>query len=218
MKAKFIRHLQAEIAQKLPGQAAQKEMMGQALARRADQESRFKLPKKYKEAATLLLLYMHKGEWHTALMQRPASPYPHSKQISFPGGGLEVFDAGPAAAALRETEEEFGVLAETVELLGPMTSLYIPVSNYLVYPFVGYLEERPNFIPDAEEVEEIIEIPLAELLDSTNRKSKDIQTYNGSILPNMPYFDLCGKTVWGATAMMLSEFVALCKALAQEAA
>ncbi|WCL80683.1 CoA pyrophosphatase [Saprospira sp. CCB-QB6] len=218
MKAKFIRHLQAQLSQELPGQSAQKEMMGQALARRADQESRFKLPKKYKEAATLLLLYVHEGEWHTALMQRPDSPFPHSKQISFPGGGLETFDAGPAAAALRETEEEFGVLSETVELLGEMTSLYIPVSNYLVYPFVGYLEERPNFIPDAEEVEEIIEIPLAELLDMDNRKRKDIQTYNGSVLPNMPYFDLCGKTVWGATAMMLSEFVAVCKTLAKKAA
>ena len=142
-------------------------------------------------------------------MQRPDSPYAHSKQISFPGGGLEEEDENLEACAKRETEEEFGIPRENIQVLGKLSELYIPVSRYLVQPFVGYLEEAPSYTPDPNEVDEILEIPLEDLLNPALRKFTTIRTSSNLVLKDIPYYDVVGKTVWGATAMMLSEFVYL---------
>ncbi len=199
----LIPSLRQRLKEPLPGVDAQLQMISHQLA---VTPKRFAVPDNHKTAAVMVLVYEKNRTWHTALMQRPESPYPHSRQVSFPGGGLEAEDSNIQEAALRETEEEFGISRQKIEVIGSLTQLYIPVSNYLVFPFVGYLPEVPQFVPDFDEVEEIIEVPIVQLLDKGNRKRKTISTHSGS-LPNVPYFELNHKIVWGATAMMLSEFV-----------
>ncbi len=159
--------------------------------------------KQPKLASVCILFYPHKGEPHVALMKRPEYQGTHGGQISFPGGKIEESDPSPKFAALRELEEEFGIKPNTVEVIAKLPDLYIPPSNFLVHPFVGHTEKRPTFIPDPLEVARIIEVPLSEFLEPSNLKEQFFPADKGKIV--MPYFDLQGETVWGATALMLLE-------------
>lgn len=201
----FIQSLQARLRQDLPGLAAQLRMSSRSMQRSQPYEPP-QLPKNHRKAGVLALLYLYQEQWHTALMQRPETPFPHSKQVSLPGGGYEPTDGDLLRTALRETEEEFGVPAEMVQILGPLTQLYIPVSNFLMQPFVGFLPERPVFVPEPGEVEEIIEVPLAQLQHPASIKLRDMEV-RGYTLRDVPYFDIQGRVVWGATAMVLSELL-----------
>jgi 8-oxo-dGTP pyrophosphatase MutT (NUDIX family) len=201
----FINTIQQRLQDPLPGIEAQMKMISNKLAAPLGTQSRFKVPETHKKASVLALLYQKSGAWHLALMQRPESPFAHSRQVSFPGGGAEEGDLDESHTALRETEEEFGIPKEKINLLGKLTQVYIPVSNYLVHPFVGYMNEEPVFNPDPNEVEHIVEVLLSDLLDPANRKIKEIEVHGGVKLPDVPYFHLSDKTIWGATAMMLSE-------------
>lgn len=205
---KFIQILQARLEQPLPGEKAQRKMISRQLSGDGE-NSRFKIPENHKKASVLALFYPKNTGWHLALMQRPESPYAHSRQVSFPGGGAEEQDPDDAHTALRETEEEFGIPLSKISIIGRLTHVYIPVSNYLVHPFVGYLIEEPLFNPDANEVEEIVEVPLTELLDPANRKTREIEIHGGVKLKDVPYFHLSDKVIWGATAMMLGELTEL---------
>lgn len=211
----FILKLKERLLEPLPGIEAQLRMMSTGL-RKNDPDMYRKAAKDAKKACVLLLLFQKEGAWHTALMERPETPYPHSKQISFPGGGLEDSDVDLAAGALRETEEEFGIPRENITVVGRLSQLYIPVSGYLVYPFVGYLEEAPSYTPDPKEVAEIIEAKVEDLIDPSLRKLTTIEIPNGLTLKEVPYFDLKGKIVWGATAMMLNEFAEILGVLQEE--
>lgn len=211
----FILKLKERLLEPLPGIEAQLKMMNTGL-RKNDPEMYRKAAENAKEACVLLLLFQKEGVWHTVLMQRPKTNYAHSKQISFPGGGLEDSDVDLGAGALRETEEEFGIPRENITLIGRLSELYIPVSGYLVYPFVGYLTEAPTYTPDPKEVAEVIEVKIENLIDPSLRKLTNIETPNGLKLKNVPYFDLKDKVVWGATAMMLNEFSEILSALEQE--
>jgi 8-oxo-dGTP pyrophosphatase MutT (NUDIX family) len=133
----------------------------------------------------------------------------HPGQISLPGGGLDHGEMHEAAA-LREAEEEIGVDPSTVRILGALTPLYVIVSGYVVAPFVGVVDARPEFRPEAREVAEIIEVPLGVLLDPA-RRMRGTKTREGYKL-DFPYFavgDEAQHQVWGATAMILSEFAEL---------
>jgi 8-oxo-dGTP pyrophosphatase MutT (NUDIX family) len=209
---KFIQSLRHRMDLPLPGERAQKKMISRQLGGN-DSNSRFKIPEQHKKASVLVLFYPKNTSWNLALMQRPESPYAHSKQVSFPGGGAEEHDLDEAETALRETEEEFGIPKSSINLIGRLTHVYIPVSNYLVHPFIGYLTEEPIFIPDANEVEEIVEVPLEELINPANRKIKEIEIQGGIKLQDVPYFDLSEKVIWGATAMMLGELTELLEEL-----
>ena len=110
------------------------------------------------------------------------------------------------ASAVREAEEEIGVPRSGVRVLRDLTPLYIPVSNFLVHPFVGMTDQRPDFLPQPEEVAQILEVPLRTVLDPGIRQVTDLQIHSGFTLKDVPYFDLSGHVVWGATAMILSEF------------
>lgn len=158
-------------------------------------------------ACVLILLFPKNDEWNFTLIQRmPHEKDRHSGQISFPGGRLEPDDESLLAGALREAEEEVGIPRTEINVLGRLTELFIPVSNYLVHPFVGFLEKTPEYTPQPSEVASILEIPISELNKLENKKTKDISGGKNIILKNVPYFDFDGKVVWGATAMMLSEF------------
>ncbi|MEM6699535.1 MAG: CoA pyrophosphatase [Bacteroidota bacterium] len=166
-------------------------------------------PDKVQVASTLLLFYRKEGAWYFPLIQRTSSnPNDrHSGQISFPGGKREEADLDLEMTAVREAEEEIGVPAKDIMILGRLTRLYIPVSNFMVHPFVGYLSYVPNFVRQQSEVVEVLEIPLSELRNPATRKKKEIKLSQGIRLKDVPYFDIQDKTIWGATAMILSEFL-----------
>ena len=159
-----------------------------------------------RQSGVLIALYRKNGEWHIPLTLRHDYGGAHSGQVSFPGGKMEAGDPSITFTALREAREEVGIIPEQVKLIGALSSLYVPVSNFNVVPTVSFLEEKPEFVMDTHEVKELIETPLSLLFSPHNVKHKDLKVGNATI-KNVPYFDVFGQVVWGATAMMLSEFI-----------
>jgi 8-oxo-dGTP pyrophosphatase MutT (NUDIX family) len=131
----------------------------------------------------------------------------HSGQISFPGGRRENNES-LQTTALRETEEEIGVGAETLQVIGQLSSLYTAPSNFCINPFVAYSPIHPEFRLDPKEVAELIETPLSLLLQPDTRREETWQ-FDHLGERRVPFFDVFGHQVWGATAMILSEFLAL---------
>ena len=188
----------------LPGKEAQQEMAPSSRRRYIE------APDDAKIACVLALLYPKDGTEHLVLIERQGHPNDrHRGQIGFPGGKLEPTDESHAAGALREAEEEVGVPTKQIELIGALTELYIPVSEFKVFPFVGYSEQRPDFIRQESEVKSILEVPFQTFLSESVRKEKDIRVAKNITLPRVPYFDVQGHVIWGATAMMLSELIAV---------
>ena len=165
-----------------------------------------------KKAAILALFYPDKNnETHFLLTLRASYNGTHSAQISFPGGKQEKEDLDFMHTAKRETFEEVGIKMEDISIIRQFTDAYIPPSNFLVTPFIGFLKDTPTFKTN-EEVEELIEVKLIDLLDDSNVTIKNMSTsYMKSI--DIPCFKLNGYIVWGATAMMLSEIKDLLKSL-----
>ncbi len=162
-------------------------------------------------ASVMILFYEKEEQWYLPLIQRTSNnPNDrHSGQISLPGGRYDSTDIDFEWTARREVEEEIGVKAQAIQVIGQLSSLYIPISNFLVYPFVGYLTSQPHFQLQASEVSNLIETPLSLLLDKNNVKYIDIRAANGFQLKDVPHFDVKGNLVWGATAMILGELLAL---------
>lgn len=191
-------------AGQLPGFSAQARM-GHAL--RQDYRE---APSSVRHAAVLALLYPLVDRLQLLFIQRTSPPGDrHGGQISFPGGAYEADDRDARHTALREAEEEVGVAAGQVEILGEMTSLYIPVSNFLVKPFVGFTTQRPKFVPEASEVARIIELPFGDFFGERVTELRDKQLFNGMLLKDVPHWTVGGEAIWGATAMMVSELVSL---------
>jgi 8-oxo-dGTP pyrophosphatase MutT (NUDIX family) len=159
-----------------------------------------------RRAGVLVLLYPCGDGLCVVLTRRVESVEHHRGQISFPGGGLH---AGESAqhAALRETEEELGVSPATLDLLGELTPLYIPPSDFCVYPFVAHAGERPDFVPNPQEVAEVIEAPLSHLLDPATRRDEMWKWRDASRC--VPFYAIGEHKVWGATAMILCELLTL---------
>jgi 8-oxo-dGTP pyrophosphatase MutT (NUDIX family) len=164
------------------------------------------LPGAARMGSVLLLLYDHQGELHLVLTRRRDDMNSHAGQVSFPGGRQEVGET-LVETALRETYEEVGVLPSAVTILGELTTIWIPPSDFQVHPFVGWMRDgvRPSFLPAQTEVAELLEVPLSHLLNPGNRKEGVIERQN--LRMTVPYFDVAGHMVWGATAVMLSEFL-----------
>lgn len=204
----FIEHLREKLASPLPGREAQFKM---AFKRRAEELLLNPLPPPGAKVASVLnLLHRHEGAWRTLLIQRATNPRDrHSGQVSFPGGRYEDSDGELVNVALREAHEEVGVSPLQVEVLGRLTELYIPVSNFVVHPFVGLLLGPPDFTPQPGEVEAILTPALTVFSQPENRGMADLTVGQGVVLTDVPYFDVEGRKVWGATAMILSEFLEL---------
>ncbi len=157
-----------------------------------------------KKAAVMMLCYPKDGAAYLVLTLRNTYPGVHSSQVSFPGGKREASDIDFQMTALRETQEEIGIDPSQIKVVRAFSELYIPPSNFMVYPFLGYCDEPPVFTPDPTEVAQILELPLADFLDDTLMSVRNMDTsYNLSI--NVPGFIVHGNMVWGATAMILSE-------------
>lgn len=161
-------------------------------------------PKSTNKAAVLLLFYPIMDEAYFSLIQRPTYNGSHSGQIALPGGKWEKKDKTIIQTALREAWEEINIEKKNVEILGELSGIYIPPSNFDVTPVLGISRNRPNFKPNQREVEEILEIPLVNLLRPETLKETEVSIENGGKLKT-PYFDLSEKVVWGATAMILNE-------------
>lgn len=159
-------------------------------------------------AGVLLLLYPEKQKLSTVLMQRPQYDGVHGGQISLPGGKREPDDDTIFDTALREAQEEIGIVQANVRLLGTLSTLYIPPSNFLVTPVVGYCARRPDFRSEPSEVEAIIELELEKLMEPGAIQHKEVKTGRGIAL-EVPSYYINQKIIWGATAMILSEFLEL---------
>lgn len=155
-------------------------------------------------AAVLILLYPIKNKTHFALIKRPNYEGSHSGQIAFPGGKQEPEDISITQTALREAEEETNIKSKDVTIVGKLSQIFIPPSNFLVTPVLGFSNNQPEFVPEKREVESIIEVPLFDLLNHKVLPETTISLKNGERL-STPYFSLNTKVVWGATAMILNE-------------
>jgi 8-oxo-dGTP pyrophosphatase MutT (NUDIX family) len=154
-------------------------------------------------AAALVLIYPGDGATIVLTIRSEALSH-HSGQVSLPGGAVADREA-VADAALRESSEEIGVDPASVRVLGGLTPLDIPISGFLLHPVVGVTDRRPAFLPADGEVERILEVPVEHLLDPA-RVGFDHRLRDG-VHYDVPFFGVGGEVVWGATAMVLSEFL-----------
>lgn len=159
-----------------------------------------------RKAGVLILLYPAEDNMvNFALILRNTYRGVHSNQIAFPGGKVEENDSTLIETAIRETEEEIGVPATSIKVLRQLTELYIPPSNFMVYPTVGAIDYIPRFVKQHDEVKQVIEVRLEDFLKHTSIETHLISTsyaHQKEVLA----FKINGYVVWGATAMMLSEF------------
>lgn len=196
----------AEALQNLPGQEAHDAMMPSI--RRSMPMDLSKIPDA-KLSSVLLLLYPHKGKLIFPLTKRHDYNGTHGGQISLPGGKHEGNETR-IQTALREAEEEVGVNQKKIEVIGTLTEMYIPPSNFKVLPVLGILSEQPTFVKEAFEVDKIIEVSVDEVIDTSSHNVMDMPVRNMT-LKDTPYFEIQGHVVWGATAMILNELAELLK-------
>ena len=201
---------------KLPGQAAQALMAP---------PGRGEFPPPAKDArlaAVLLLLFQKNEKWHLLFIQRTAPPGDHhGGQISFPGGSVDPGDTDAIDTALRETEEEVGIPRSEIEVLGELTRLYIPVSNFIVDPVLGLWTPGGDYewgesevagaryVVQQSEVARVLELPLEAFRVAEARKVGDRKLTSGVTAKSVPYYLVGEEVVWGASSMMLAELLAL---------
>ncbi len=204
----FIERLKQRLADDLPGEAAQFLMAPADRLRTRPRQGAMPHPR---QSAVLLYLYSHQDDWCLVLMKRTRYDGAHSGQVSIPGGCLERGE-DHSQAALREFEEETGVRVHRDQLLGRLSGLFIPTSNFMVRPYVAYATQAPNFSPDPVEVEQIIELRMPMLMRDDVVKQGKVHLLDGARVET-PYFEIEAHRVWGATAMILSEFKAIVRDL-----
>jgi 8-oxo-dGTP pyrophosphatase MutT (NUDIX family) len=198
----FLKIIPKVVKEKLPAQDAHNKM---APPERIHLMKDFNLEKvNPRKAAVMMLFYPKNNQTHLVLIKRTSYNGVHSSQVAFPGGKHEDFDTDFSATALRETYEEIGIEPSSIDVIRAFTSVYIPPSNFMVYPFFAISNHELNFVLDAREVAGIIEFPLVDFLNDAILVNKIMDTsYSKSIA--VPAFKIEDFHVWGATAMMLSE-------------
>ena len=203
-KPELIHKLQYNLSSKLPGKKAHDIMRTVP-----------KIPNVIKyinkppiPSAVLILLYLKNDTFNFILTLRSNKVESHKGQISLPGGVQEKNES-LVQTALRETNEEIGVLPKIIEVLGNLSTIYIPISGFNIYPYVGWTKSVPDLKASKHEVEKIIEVSIDELINNNNQRKKNT-TIRG-VPVTMPYFNLNNEIVWGATSMILSEFKEIIK-------
>ena len=159
-----------------------------------------------RQSAVLILIYPQIGAGlHLILTRRTDSLRGHSGQISFPGGRVDPEDQSPEDTAFRETCEELGICERTrIRVVGRLTKMWIPPSNFDVHPIVAITNSEPVLSPNPAEVAEVLHLSLQDLLDDRIKQQTSMMLWGQAI--DVPYYDVAGHVVWGATAGMLSEF------------
>jgi len=200
-----LQQLQSRLKEPLPGLPA---MLPMAPPFREALIKQTLVTARPKTAAVLIPIHIKNESIHIILTKRSAHPGVHSSQISFPGGRMEPGDEDLCSTALRETREELQLTDTRIEVFGTLTPLYIPPSNYWVHPFVGILHQPPTvWSPQKAEVALVLEPSLRELFDPTIRVTQTTQTTEGPRA--VPGFQVSEHFIWGATAMILEEFLSL---------
>ena len=203
----LVAALDARIRQPLPGHDAHAEMA--PFPARATVETLSTELNEGRPAATLVLLYPdERNQAHLVLTVRTDVLPTHAGQVSLPGGSLEDGET-PEDAARREAFEEVGVPETAVHVIGRLTPIYIPPSRFSVWPIVATTPRRPPFVAQETEVAAVLEVAVSDVLDVSRRKSSMRAAPLGDY--DVPFFDLAGLEVWGATAMMLAEFAAVAR-------
>jgi 8-oxo-dGTP pyrophosphatase MutT (NUDIX family) len=195
--------LRRRLTERLPGAAAHRRF---APRPPRDEWSPDLEPDTARRAAVLILLYPGATGAVVPLTVRHGDLPHHAGQVSLPGGAIDPGESAEAAA-LREAHEELGVEPADVRILGPLSTLWVLVSNFVVHPFVGLTDHSPAFRADPREVEALVEVPLADIRDPTRLYWTRLER-DGHLI-DYPYFDLAGHQVWGATAMILGELACL---------
>jgi len=193
--------LEERLNKRLPGLAAQLNMVPDP---RPGNIVYTEVQDSCQKAGVLLLLYLKAASVFIVLTRRTELVDRHQAQISFPGGRQEEGES-LEQTALRETKEELGIQSSALQVLGQLTPLYIPPTNYCIYPFVGRMKEPPQFKPSPYEVAELLEIPLNYLFDPQTVR-REMWTLHGKKVM-VPFYFFEGHKIWGATAMVLAEFV-----------
>lgn len=194
---KFIQNIRKELQHDLPGYNAQIKMAPKGL-------NRYDFIPAHK-GAVMILLYEKAGRPHLVFIERANDGGPHSGQISLPGGYFDDIDKTLVHTAIRETNEEINVPVSGVEVIGTLTPLNIIVSNIQVLPVVGYYKGAIEFRIQISEVKDILEVNLYDMLSSDIVREKEFSNSVKTILA--PYYDVCGAQIWGATAMIMAEFL-----------
>lgn len=203
----FIARLRMEL-QELPGEFSHSEAMP---LNRPYSSQAILQAQEARESAVGIVLYPEKNVLRSILIQRPSYDGTHSDQIAFPGGKRDLTDLNLEDTARRECFEEIKLPTHLGDCLGSLTQVYIPVSRFVVQPFVFYVDELPSLMPDEREVAEIIHFDVTQLVDDSILRSMDMRFKDGIVRKNIPYYLLENKVIWGATAMMLAEFRTILK-------
>lgn len=190
-------NIKKALSQALPGSVSHLKMLplNRELSAKPDELARIK------HSSVLLLLFKENNELNACLIKRPAHMKHHASQIGLPGGRIEKGETA-IETALRETLEEIGITSDQIEILGSLSEIYVQVSGFQIHPFVGWINEKPAFTINKNEVEKTISFPLRLLKDII--EETEIETFTG--LLKVPCFKFENEIIWGATAMILSEF------------
>ncbi|MEL6624888.1 MAG: CoA pyrophosphatase [Bacteroidota bacterium] len=208
---RLLESLTTRLQQPLPGIEAHLQMAPPLFQKHAKEGLKIKVPSDAKQAAVLVLLYLHEGKLHIPLMKRSEDGRVHGGQISLPGGRVEPTDTDYHATALREAHEEMRILPEDVQVLGSLSEIYIIPSNFQVFPTVGFMDKRPEFVADPVEVAEIIEVSVDVFLKEETRKIQAMRNAGGFTFDTPGYVVSDRHIVWGGTSMILAEFFSLVK-------
>ena len=203
---RFITQLKITITNNLPGEESHQKM-------RVNYDQSIELPfskNNSTAAAVLILLYLEDNEIYFFLTKRTDELEHHKGQISLPGGTQEENEK-LIDTALRETQEEIGINKTSISIIGTITPLFVPVTGFMIYPFIGYSRNKLEPIPDPVEVATIFSVNISDLLNKENQtiEQRNIRGYDVQV----PYFKLNDYQVWGATSMILSEFRDLIKSI-----
>lgn len=196
----FCNQLAKKLEFPLPGESAHAVMQATSKLRLT-----FKPNARTRKSAVLILFYPFKGEIYFPVILRPAYDGVHSGQIAFPGGSYELTDENLVRTALREAQEEIGLRLTDVRILGILSELFIPPSNFHVLPVVAAMPYRPDFFPDPREVEQVFEIKLDEITNKAIVGSSEL-SLRGEVV-TAPHYEIMNYKIWGATAMMISELI-----------
>jgi len=190
-------NIKKALSQTLPGSTSHRKMLpvNRELTANTDEQTRLK------HSSVLLLLFIENDELNVCLIKRPAHMKHHAGQIALPGGRIEKGETA-LETALRETWEEIGISSADIEILGTLSELYVQVSRFQIHPFVGWLSKKPSFNICEDEVEKIISFPLKNMKNIIDEV--ELETISGTL--KVPCFQFEGEIIWGATAMILSEF------------
>lgn len=190
-------NIKKALSQALPGSTSHRKMLPLNRELRASNEEQTHI----KKSSVLLLLFAENNELNVCLIKRPAHMKHHAGQIALPGGRIEIGETA-LETALRETWEEIGISSDQIEILGSLSELYVQVSRFQIHPFVGWLDKKPEFNICKNEVEKTISFPLKNMKNVVD--DVELETISGTL--KVPCIQFEGEIIWGATAMILSEF------------